>query len=57
MPVTVASNPAEADAGAVMLRDARLDELLAAHRQTSGATALGNAAGFLRNATFEGSGR
>ncbi len=57
VPVTVASNPAEADAGAVMLRDARLDELLAAHRQTSGATALGNAAGFLRNATFEGSGR
>ena len=57
VPVTVASNPAEADAGAVMLRDARLDELLAAHRQTVGASALGNAAGFLRNATFEGPGR
>ena len=46
-----------ADMGAVMLRDPRLDELLAAHRQTSGASALGNAAGFLRNATFEGPGR
>lgn len=45
------------DLGAVMLRDPRLDELLAAHRQTSGASALGNAAGFLRNATFEGPGR
>jgi len=41
----------------VMLRDARLDELLAAHRQFGGATALQNPAGFLRNATFEGSSR
>ncbi|WP_028603049.1 sigma-E factor negative regulatory protein [Ottowia thiooxydans] len=41
----------------VMLRDARLDELLSEHRQASGASALGNASGFLRNATFEGSGR
>ncbi|MDO5692190.1 MAG: sigma-E factor negative regulatory protein [Pseudomonadota bacterium] len=57
VPVTMASGALEADAGAVMLRDARLDELLAAHRQTSGATALGNAAGFLRNATFESPGR
>ncbi|WP_243457414.1 sigma-E factor negative regulatory protein [Ottowia testudinis] len=54
-PVAAASETA--DAGAVMLRDARLDELLAAHRQTAGASALGQAAGFLRNATFEGSGR
>ncbi len=51
------SETASAPAGPVMLRDARLDELLAAHRQTAGASALGNAAGFLRNATFEGSGR
>ena len=50
-----ASEPA--DTGLVMLRDARLDELLAAHRQNAGASALGNAAGFLRNATFEGPGR
>ncbi len=41
----------------VMLRDARLDELLAAHRQTAGGSAVGGASGFLRNATFEGHGR
>lgn len=39
---------------AVMIRDARLDELLAAHRQLGGASALQMPAGFLRNATFEG---
>ena len=54
-PVSAASQAA--DMAPVMLRDARLDELLAAHRQTVGASALGNAAGFLRNATFEGPGR
>lgn len=37
-----------------MIRDPRLDQLLAAHRQLGGATALGNSSGFLRNATFEG---
>ncbi len=37
----------------VMLRDPRLDELLAAHRQYGGASALQTSAGFLRNATFE----
>lgn len=37
-----------------MIRDPRLDELLAAHRQLGGATALQNSSGFLRNATFEG---
>ncbi|MBH1962857.1 MAG: sigma-E factor negative regulatory protein [Comamonadaceae bacterium] len=41
----------------VMLRDARLDELLSAHRQASGVSALGDASGFLRNATFEGPSR
>ena len=54
-PVSAASQAA--DMAPVMLRDARLGELLAAHRQTVGASALGNAAGFLRNATFEGPGR
>ena len=39
-----------------MLRDPRLDELLAAHRQLGGA-ALQMPSGFLRNATFEGPGR
>lgn len=37
----------------VMIRDPRLDELLAAHRQAGGNTALQMPAGFLRNATFE----
>lgn len=37
-----------------MIRDPRLDELLAAHRQLGAGSALQNASGFLRNATFEG---
>lgn len=37
----------------VMLRDARLDELLAAHKQLGGTSALQMPAGFLRNATFD----
>lgn len=51
----------EASAGApgpmVMVRDPRLDELLAAHRQFGGLSALQNPSGFLRNATFEGAAR
>jgi sigma-E factor negative regulatory protein RseA len=42
----------------VMIRDPRLDEMLAAHRQLGvGASALQSPAGFLHNATFEGPGR
>ena len=41
----------------VMIRDARLDELLAAHKQFGGTSALQKPAGFLRNATFEGPAR
>lgn len=41
----------------VMIRDARLDELLAAHRQLGGASALQMPAGFVRNATFDGPAR
>jgi len=37
----------------VMIRDPHLDELLAAHRQFVGASALHSPAGFVRNATFE----
>lgn len=37
----------------VMLRDARLDELMAEHKQFGGTSALQMPAGFLRNATFE----
>jgi len=40
-----------------MIRDPRLDEFLAAHRQLGGASALQMPAGFLRNATFEGANR
>lgn len=37
----------------VMIRDPRLDELLAAHKQFGSTAALQMPAGFLRNATFE----
>lgn len=47
---------ARGEAG-VMIRDPRLDELLAAHRQLGGASALQMPAGFVRNATFEGPSR
>lgn len=40
-------------APAVMIRDPRLDELLAAHKQFGSTSALQMPAGFLRNATFE----
>ena len=43
---------------AVMIRDQRLDEMLAEHRQFGGgASALQTTTGFLRNATFEGPAR
>jgi sigma-E factor negative regulatory protein RseA len=44
-------------AGGVMIRDPQLDELLAAHRQLRGPSALQMSAGFVRNATFESGGR
>ena len=57
-PVQAAASATDVDPVApVMLRDARLDELLAAHRQAAGGSGLGGASGFLRNATFEGHGR
>jgi sigma-E factor negative regulatory protein RseA len=40
-----------------MLRDPHLDELMAAHRQLGGHSALQVPAGFVRNATFEGPAR
>ncbi len=45
------------DERGVMIRDPHLDELLAAHRQLGGASALQMPAGFVRNATFDGSNR
>ncbi|MFT4242721.1 MAG: sigma-E factor negative regulatory protein [Acidovorax sp.] len=47
----------DADAQQVMIRDPRLDELLAAHKQFGSTSALQMPAGFLRNATFEAPGR
>ena len=41
----------------VMIRDPRLDEFLAAHRQLGGPSAVQMPAGFLRNATFESASR
>lgn len=49
----VAADPAASP----MLRDPRLDRLLAAHRQFGGASVLQTPSGFLRNATFEAPGR
>ncbi len=48
---------ADADGQQVMLRDPRLDELLAAHKQFGSTSALQMPAGFLRNATFDTPGR
>lgn len=45
-PVAVEATPA-------MIRDPRLDQLLAAHQQFGGTSALQMPAGFVRNATFE----
>lgn len=51
---TVKQVEAAADvSSATMIRDPRLDELLAAHKQFGGTSALQMPAGFLRNATFE----
>jgi len=46
-----------AGSATTMIRDPRLDQLLAAHRQFGGAGALQTPSGFLRNATFEGPAR
>lgn len=44
--------PARVDDGAVMLRDAALDEFLRAHGAQAGGMAIENTSGFMRNATF-----
>jgi sigma-E factor negative regulatory protein RseA len=57
----LAATPAAAvlagNAPAAMIRDPRLDEFLAAHRQFAGDSALQMPAAFLRNATFEAGSR
>jgi sigma-E factor negative regulatory protein RseA len=40
-----------------VIRDARLDRYLAAHKQFSGSSALGLPSAFLRSATVESDGR
>ncbi len=54
---SVSSAAVSGSESAVMIRDPHLDALLAAHKQFGGTSALQKPAGFLRNATFEGSGR
>lgn len=56
-PAVVVPVAADARGTVTMIRDPRLDELLAAHRQLGGAGALQTSSGFLRNATFEGPAR
>ncbi len=51
-PAVPATQVAEAEAP-VMLRDPRLDQLIAAHQHSGGASVLQVPTGFLRNATFE----
>ena len=48
-----ATRSVEEGAAQVMIRDPRLDQLLAAHRELGGVSALQKPSGFLRNATFE----
>lgn len=53
-PVPAAAQLAQApEQPQVMIRDPRLDAMLAAHKQFGGTSALQMPAGFLRNATFE----
>ena len=56
-PVTPVVAVADADGQQIMIRDPRLDELLAAHKQFGSTSALQMPAGFLRNATFDTTGR
>lgn len=50
-PVIVVGDPQAVVASGQVIRDARLDRYLAAHKQFAGSSALGVPSGFLRNAT------
>jgi sigma-E factor negative regulatory protein RseA len=50
-PVIVVGDPQAVVASGQLIRDARLDRYLAAHKQFAGSSALGVPSGFLRNAT------
>jgi len=56
-PSAPAAEPQTLVANGELIRDARLDRYLAAHKQFAGSTALGVPSGFLRNATAEAVGR
>lgn len=56
-PSAAASEQAVQPASGTLLRDARLDRYLAAHKQFGGSSALGVPSGFLRSATYEGPSR
>jgi len=56
-PTNSTASTAIFDNTAVMIRDPNLDALLAAHKQYGSGNALQGSTGFLRNATFESSGR
>ncbi len=56
-PAALAREPQIFVADGQLIRDARLDRYLAAHKQFAGSTALGVPSGFLRNATAEAVGR
>ncbi len=55
--VRTAGNASDIGADSVMIRDPRLDALLAAHQQSGGASAFQNPTGFVRSATFTEVGR
>jgi sigma-E factor negative regulatory protein RseA len=50
-PLASASEPSATVASGQLIRDARLDRYLTAHKQFAGSSALGVPSGFLRNAT------
>ena len=50
-PTVLAGEPQAMVVNGQLLRDARLDRYLAAHKQFAGSSALGVPSGFLRNAT------
>jgi sigma-E factor negative regulatory protein RseA len=56
-PMAPAAEPQALAASGQLIRDARLDRYLAAHKQFAGSSALGVPSGFLRNATAIETGR
>ncbi|WP_428419957.1 sigma-E factor negative regulatory protein [Methylibium sp.] len=53
--VVAQATPEQAEpASGVLIRDARLDQYLTAHKQFGGSSALGVPSGFLRSATYDG---